>query len=161
MPAADPRDQPLVDDAGQRGGELHADLGLLLGREDVDHAGERLGGVVGVQGREDQVAGLGDGQREPDRLEVAHLADQQHVGVLAQRGAQRVGERAVSVPTSRWLTAERLWSCTYSIGSSMVMMWQARLVLIWSIIEASVVDLPEPVGPVTRTRPWCWPANVP
>ena len=32
MPAADPRDQPLVDDAGQRGGELHADLRLLVGR---------------------------------------------------------------------------------------------------------------------------------
>ena len=59
----------------------------------------------------------------------------------------------MSEPTSRWLTAERLCSCTYSIGSSMVRMWQARWVLIWSIIAASVVDLPEPVGPVTSTRP--------
>ena len=91
--AADPRDQPLVDDAGERGGELDAHLGLLVGGEDVDDAGERLRGVVGVQRGEDQVAGLGDGQREPDRLQVAHLADQQHVGVLAQRRAQRVGER--------------------------------------------------------------------
>ena len=42
----------------------------------------------------------------------------------------------------------------------MVRMWQARSVLIWSIIEASVVDLPEPVGPVTRIRPWCSSAKV-
>src|SRR4051812_13885138 len=65
------------------------------------------------------------------------------------------GKLAVSVPTSRWLTADILWSWTYSIGSSMVMMWQPRLLLITSTSEASVVDLPEPVGPVIRIRPWC------
>ena len=27
-----------------------------------------------------------------DRLEVAHLADEDHVGVLAERGAQRLAE---------------------------------------------------------------------
>ena len=85
QPAADARQQPLVDDAGQRGGELHADLGLLLGREDVDDAGQGLRRVVGVQRGEHQVAGLGDREREADRLEVAHLADQQDVGVLPQR----------------------------------------------------------------------------
>ena len=42
--------------------------------------------------RERQVAGLGDAQRRLDRLEVAHLADEHDVGVLAQRGAQRVRE---------------------------------------------------------------------
>ena len=40
--------------------------------------------------RERQVAGLGDAQRRFDRLEVAHLADEDDVGVFAQRGAQRV-----------------------------------------------------------------------
>ena len=40
-----------------------------------------------------------------------------------------------------------------SIGSSTVMMWPFRSWLILSIIAASVVLLPEPVGPVTRTRP--------
>ncbi len=39
------------------------------------------------------------------------------------------------------------------MGSSTVMMWQARSALTTSISEASVVDLPEPVGPVTRTSP--------
>ena len=43
--------------------------------------------------------------------------------------------------------------CRNSIGSSIVMMCSSRLSLISSIIEASVVDLPEPVGPVTSTRP--------
>ena len=41
----------------------------------------------------------------------------------------------------------------YSIGSSIVRMWSCRSVLILSIIAASVVDLPLPVGPVTSTRP--------
>ena len=40
-----------------------------------------------------------------------------------------------------------------SIGSSTVTMWSARVRLTRSISAASVVDLPEPVGPVTRTRP--------
>ena len=51
------------------------------------------GGRVRVQRREGEVARLGDAQRGLDRLEVAHLADQHHVGVLAQRRAQGVGER--------------------------------------------------------------------
>ena len=33
------------------------------------------------------------------------------------------------------------------------MMWSSRVSLITSISEASVVDLPEPVGPVTSTSP--------
>ena len=58
-----------------------------------------------------------------------------------------------SWPTSRWLTMQRLWWWRNSIGSSIVMMWSVRVRLISSISEASVVDLPEPVGPVTSTRP--------
>ena len=45
--------------------------------------------VGGVQRRHDEVAGLGGGQRRLDRLVVAHLADEDDVGVLAHRGAQR------------------------------------------------------------------------
>ena len=33
-------------------------------------------------------------------------------------------------------------------------MWHARVALIRSMMAASVVDFPEPVGPVTSTRPW-------
>src|SRR4051812_37471167 len=43
--------------------------------------------------------------------------------------------------------------CRNSIGSSIVTMCRARVELMWSIIAASVVDLPEPVVPVSRMMP--------
>ncbi len=43
--------------------------------------------------------------------------------------------------------------CRNSIGSSIVMMLTRRFWLTWLIIAASAVDLPEPVTPVTSTRP--------
>ena len=46
-----------------------------------------------------------------------------------------------------------LCECRNSIGSSMVRMCSCRSRLILSIMAASVVDLPLPVGPVTRIRP--------
>ena len=46
-----------------------------------------------MQGAEGQVAGFGDAQRRFDGLQVAHFADQHHVRVFAQGGAQGVGER--------------------------------------------------------------------
>ncbi len=69
------------------------DLGLLFGGEHVDDAVDRLRGVVGVQGGEHQVAGLRERERGADRLEVAHLAHEQHVGVLTERRTQRPLER--------------------------------------------------------------------
>ena len=66
----------------------------------------------------------------------------------------------VSAPTSRWLTIARLSRCRYSIGSSRVTMWRDRVWLMWSIIAASVVDLPEPVVPVTRMIPRGCSASV-
>ena len=45
-----------------------------------------------MQRAEHEVAGLGRGQCGRDRLEVAHLADEDHVGVLAERGAKTFGE---------------------------------------------------------------------
>ena len=60
---------------------------------------------------------------------------------------------SVSVPTSRWLTRQRRWLWRNSIGSSIVRMWPARLRLISSISAASVVDLPEPVGPGDEDEP--------
>ena len=86
------RQQRLGDDALERVGELHPHLVLLRGREDVDDAVDRARRALRVQRREDEVAGLGRGQRGRDRLEVAHLAEEDHVGVLAERAAQRVGE---------------------------------------------------------------------
>ena len=56
-------------------------------------------------------------------------------------------------PISRWLMRQFLRGCTNSIGSSMVRMWPFSRVLMSSIMAASVVDLPEPVLPVTSIRP--------
>ena len=57
------------------------------------------------------------------------------------------------MPTSRWLMTDFLSACRNSIGSSIVTMWRRRVELMWSIIAASVVDLPEPVVPVSSTMP--------
>ena len=82
------RDQRLGDDALEADRELGTNLALLLGREDVDDAVDRLRRVLGMERREDEVAGLRRGQRRADRLHVAHLADEDHVRVLAQRGLE-------------------------------------------------------------------------
>ena len=73
-------------------GDHDAHLLLLLGREDVDDAVDRRRRALRVQRAEDEVAGLRGGERGRDRLEVAHLADEDHVRVLAERGLQRFGE---------------------------------------------------------------------
>jgi hypothetical protein len=46
-----------------------------------------------------------------------------------------------------------LFGCTNSIGSSIVMTWSLRDRLTRSMSEHRVVDFPDPVGPVTSTRP--------
>ncbi len=64
-------------------------LGLLalVGRQRVDHAVDGLDGARRVERAEHEVSGLGGGHRHRDRLGVAHLADQDHVRVLAHRRA--------------------------------------------------------------------------
>ena len=123
------------------------------GGEDVDDPVDGLGGVLRVQGGEDQVAGLGGGQRHGDRLEVTHLADQDDVRVLAQHVLERVGER-VRVLADLALVDQALLVPVQELdrvldGHDVV----ARVRLARSMRAASVVDLPEPVGPVTSTMP--------
>ena len=60
---------------------------------------------------------------------------------------------AVSRPTSRWLTIERLLLNRNSIGSSMVRMWPETFWLRHSSMAAMVVLLPVPVAPTIRIRP--------
>ena len=72
----------------------------------------------------------------------------------SRRAARRAEAKdSVWTFTSRWLTRHFLCGWTNSIGSSTVRMWAARSLLIRSTMAARVVDLPEPVGPVTRTSP--------
>ena len=146
--------QRLADDALQRAGELDAHLLLLVRREDVDDAVDGLRGVLGVQGREDEVAGLGGGQRHRDGLEVAHLADQDDVGVLAQHVLERVLERLGVLPHLA-LVDDALLVPVEELdrvldGHDVLAAGAVRQV---DRATARVVDLPEPVGPVTRTKP--------
>ena len=90
--AAGALQQRLRDHRAQRFRQHRAHHVLLCGREHVDDAVDGLGRRARVQGAEHQVAGLGGGQRQADRLQVAHFTDQHDVGILAQRRAQRFGE---------------------------------------------------------------------
>ena len=84
--------------------------------EDVTQFGEELSRLdLVIAGRELDIDTRHDYQRALDAYESAGRSSRR-----ADRSAS--GKDAVSLPTSRWLTAERLWSWTYSIGSSMVMM---------------------------------------
>ena len=78
--------QPLGNNAKQGTGHqerLHAHINQSHGAAD---------GVVGVQRREHQMAGHRRTQANLGGFMVPHLAHQDHVRVLAQRGAQYTGE---------------------------------------------------------------------
>ena len=79
---------------------------LQVGREEVDDPVDRLGRVEGVDGGEHEVAGLRRRERRAHGLLVAHLADQDHVGVLAQDAAHRPRE-AVRVGADLALVDDR------------------------------------------------------
>ena len=134
--------------------ELLADLALLVRRERRDDAVDGLRRVEGVQRREHEVAGLGGDERRLDRLEVAHFADEDDVGILTQRAAEAVDAYdGVSKPISRCVTTAFTSAWMNSIGSSIVSRCSERVRLMRSTSAASVVLLPLPVTPVTRTRP--------
>src|SRR6185437_6919918 len=60
--------------------------------EDGDDTLNRLGGVEGVQSRENQVASFRGKQCRGNGFEVAHFPDQNDVGILTEGGAQCGGE---------------------------------------------------------------------
>ena len=104
--------------------------------------------------------GLAGLEGDARRLLVAQLADQDHVGVLTQDAPHALVEGVDVEPDLTLLHDELRSAWTISIGSSSVTMCWRRVVLTWSIIAASVVVLPEPVAPVTRTRPRCSSASA-
>ena len=124
------RQQFLRDDRLQAVGQLHDDRVLLLGRKDAVDPLDGLHGVGRVQRGQDEVPGLGGGQRRFDRFQVAHFADYDDVGVLAEDVDQGLAEGATSVCTSCWTTMLRRFSWTNSTGSSMVTILARRLRLI-------------------------------
>ena len=86
-----PGDEALADDAFERTGELGGDLRLLVGGENIDDAVDGLRGICGVEGGEDEVAGLGGGEGDADGFEIPEFGDDDDVWVLAQCLAE--GER--------------------------------------------------------------------
>src|SRR3989344_7899076 len=66
--AGDTRHQALAEYTRERSGKLDAYLVLLRSRERIDDAVYSLRGVVRVERREDEVAGLGGGDRRRHRL---------------------------------------------------------------------------------------------
>jgi len=62
---------------------------MAIRREEVNDPVQRLVGVVGVQGGQAEVAGLGERDGVVHHLAAAHLADQNHVRRLAQGVLQR------------------------------------------------------------------------
>ena len=92
------RDQLLGQHRLERHGELEADLGLGVRGEHLDDAVDGVGGGAGVEGAEDQVARLGGGNGRLDGVPVAHLADEDHVGVLTQAGPQALGKAGGVLP---------------------------------------------------------------
>ncbi len=87
-PAIGAGHQALGDHALDRSRDHAARLLVLVGREEVEHAVDRLGRIDRVDRRQHEVAGLGSGQRRLHGLLVAHLADEDHVRVLAQDPSQ-------------------------------------------------------------------------
>src|SRR3990170_622046 len=82
-------------------------------------------------------------------LIVPHLPDEYDIRVLPQNAPQGVQKvRPVLSFTATWFTS----LSSYSMGSSMVMMFIRSLLMLDSI-EYRVEVLPLPVGPVTRTTP--------
>ncbi len=100
-----------------------------------------------------EVAGLGREQAGLDGLEVAHLADEDDVGILPQRAAQRLGEGA-RVDRHLALVDDRLLVAVQELDRILDRHHvRAAVWLMWSISAASVVLLPLPVVPVTSTSP--------
>jgi len=114
-------------DALQRLGQHRPHLGLAIGWELVDDPVDRGRSRVGVQGAEDEMPGLRGLQRDGDGFQVAHLADQHHVGSSRSAARSAALKLPVWTPTSRWWTRHRLCEWTNSMGSSTVMTWSSRL----------------------------------
>ena len=128
---------------------------MLVVREHVDDAVERLGAVVRMQRREHQVAGAGQrrwptpssrgrgSRRSGSRPGAARIAPR-------KRACERLGVESDFALVDDGLAC---CVCRNSIGSSIVTMWSEEFSLRWLIIAASDVDLPEPVAPTIRISP--------
>jgi len=91
-------EQALRKDVTEGPGEAVANTVLIFHGENADDALDSFGGVNGMQGGENKVAGFGSFQGDFDSLAVAHLADKDDLGRLAKGAAKGGGKgRCVAV----------------------------------------------------------------
>ena len=88
------RHELLADDSAQRFADHDANLLLLIDRENIEQAIERARGIAGVKRAEHEMSRFRRGDGERDRLQIAHFADHDDIGIFTQRAAQRRAERA-------------------------------------------------------------------
>lgn len=74
---------------------------MLSRRDHAQDPLDRLDGRMGVQGAEHHEAGLGGLDRRGEGVVIADFADQNHIGVFAQRRAQGLVKLPGGCPTSR------------------------------------------------------------
>ena len=65
-------------------GKLGDDLLLLIGRENIDESVNRLWGIDGMEGGDDEVAGFGGGEGDADGFQIAELGDDDDIRVLTE-----------------------------------------------------------------------------
>ena len=85
--------QALGNHAVQVHRQVEQDASMRIVGEKAQHALNRLVGIVGVHGRNAQVPGFGVVQGVLQRLEVAQLANHDHVGRLPHGVAQCIAKR--------------------------------------------------------------------
>ena len=87
--------QALRNDVAEGFSESGADALLIALRKDADDALDGLGGIDGVQGGQHQVAGFRGFEGDFNGFAIAHFANENDFGSLAQGGAQgqRKGRR--------------------------------------------------------------------
>jgi hypothetical protein len=82
--------EPLAGHPAQRIGKPRAHLFLLVRLKHTEDTVDGFAGVDCVERAQNQVAGFRRAQGDFHRVAVAHFADENHLGRLAQRGAQTV-----------------------------------------------------------------------
>lgn len=87
------REDALRNDGLEGDAKLGTDLLLLGWREDINDAVNRLGRVYGMQRTEYQVARFRSRDGKLDRLQVPHLADQNHIRILSHDVLESVSKR--------------------------------------------------------------------
>src|SRR5690606_20906855 len=90
--ASDSFQKGLRDHRAQRFGQHRTHHFFLGGGEDIDDTIDRLRRRARMQRSKYQVPGFRRRERQPNRLEIAHLTDEHDVRIFTQRRAQRLAE---------------------------------------------------------------------